>query len=89
MPTFPGGMFYRAVACIQPGLCSKFIFIAGHSGDARVTDIIQSRSTVRPVAPSVNHGVVAKEDNHKGESFMGNQVTNSFGLFPEKLRSCK
>jgi CheY-like chemotaxis protein len=41
MPTFPGDMFYRAVKCICPELCPKFIFMTGHTGDTRITEFVR------------------------------------------------
>lgn len=36
MPQMPGDMFYLAVQRTKPHLCSRFIFITGHSGNPRV-----------------------------------------------------
>ncbi|HXI69304.1 MAG TPA: response regulator [Verrucomicrobiae bacterium] len=42
MPNFPGDMFYRAVECARPHLCSRFIFMTGHQGDRKIEQFIRT-----------------------------------------------
>jgi CheY-like chemotaxis protein len=42
MPGLPGDMFYRAVERIRPDLCSRFVFMTGYRGDAKVNDYVKS-----------------------------------------------
>lgn len=42
MPNFPGDMFYRAVERARPYMCKRFVFMTGHSGDARIDQFIRS-----------------------------------------------
>ena len=41
MPQMPGDMFYLAVQRTKPHLCSRFIFITGHSGNPKVEEFIK------------------------------------------------
>jgi CheY-like chemotaxis protein len=41
MPAMPGDMFYLAVHRAKPHLCSRFIFVTGHSGNPRVDDFLK------------------------------------------------
>ena len=42
MPGLPGDMFYRAVQRIRPSLCSRFVFMTGYRGDAKLNEYIKS-----------------------------------------------
>ena len=42
MPGLPGDMFYRAVQRIRPDLCSRFVFMTGYRGDAKLNEYIKS-----------------------------------------------
>jgi CheY-like chemotaxis protein len=46
MPTLPGDMFYLAVERMRPHLCSRFVFMTGYKGDAKVADFIKKVSGV-------------------------------------------
>ena len=41
MPTMPGDMFYLAVQRTKPHLCSRFIFITGHTGNPKIDDFLK------------------------------------------------
>jgi len=41
MPKLSGDMFYMAVERTKPHLCKRFIFMTGHSGDAKIGDFIR------------------------------------------------
>ena len=41
MPHMPGDMFYLAVQRAKPYLCERFIFITGHSDNAKVSAFLQ------------------------------------------------
>jgi two-component system, NtrC family, sensor kinase len=41
MPKLSGDMFYLAVERTKPHLCKRFIFMTGHSGDAKITEFIR------------------------------------------------
>ncbi|HWB60974.1 MAG TPA: response regulator [Chthoniobacteraceae bacterium] len=42
MPAMPGDMFYLAVQRTKPHLCKRFIFITGHSGNAKVDEFLKT-----------------------------------------------
>jgi DNA-binding NarL/FixJ family response regulator len=42
MPQMPGDMFYLAVQRTKPHLCSRFVFITAHSGNAKVEEFIKN-----------------------------------------------
>src|SRR4051812_48109995 len=42
MPGMPGDMFYLAVSKIKPQMASRFVFITGHRGNAKVDDFLKS-----------------------------------------------
>jgi DNA-binding response OmpR family regulator len=42
MPGFPGDMFYRAVERSRPHLCSRFLFMTGHTGDRQIDTFVRS-----------------------------------------------
>jgi len=42
MPTMPGDMFYLAVQRTKPHLCSRFIFITGHSDKPKIVDFLKN-----------------------------------------------
>ena len=41
MPHLPGDMFYLAVERMRPHLCTRFIFITGFNGNAKVSEFIE------------------------------------------------
>lgn len=41
MPRMAGDMFYLAVAKTKPHLCDRFLFITGHSKDAKITEFLK------------------------------------------------
>ena len=41
MPTLPGDMFYLAVERMRPHLCSRFIFMTGYKGDAKISEFLR------------------------------------------------
>jgi DNA-binding response OmpR family regulator len=41
MPTVAGDMFFVAVQRMRPHLCSRFIFITGHSNNPQIDEFIQ------------------------------------------------
>jgi CheY-like chemotaxis protein len=42
MPQMPGDMFYLAVQRTKPHLCSRFVFITAHSGNAKIEEFIKN-----------------------------------------------
>lgn len=54
MPTMPGDMFYLAVLKIKPHLCSRFLFVTGHSQDEHVHRFVSTTEGLtifKPVPP--------------------------------------
>ena len=50
-PKLPGDMFYSAVECARPDLCSRFIFITAHNGNSRINDFIRQVKGAMLVKP--------------------------------------
>ena|SRR6266446_1770444 len=46
MPSMPGDMFYLAVQRTKPELCSRFLFITGHSENPKVSSFLSSVDAV-------------------------------------------
>ena len=55
MPTMPGDMFYLAVQRTKPQLCSRFIFITGHTGNPKIDEFLKKVDAMvlaKPVSTS-------------------------------------
>ena len=62
MPTVPGDMFYLAVQKTKPHLCSRFIFITGHSGVPKVEEFLRQVDGLvlfKPVAADELVGMIS------------------------------
>ena len=67
MPTMPGDMFYLAVQRTKPQLCSRFIFITGHSGNPKIDDFLKKVNAMVLAKP------VGTEELIRAISFVLNQ----------------
>ena len=58
MPSLPGDMFYLAVKKTKPHLCSRFLFITGHSGNPRVDAFLKQTNGLVLIKPVLTEELV-------------------------------